>query len=608
MTYASQPREMPPKHMNGGNYGNEYRSPVTAEEYHSLMDNALRGKRLDEAWQVLERMQADGVKADKYAVSRTLMKTLSDSREHRKIYRSIALVERFVESQPEDADEVLFNSLLDACSRIQDVGRLEMTLTKMKEYGVAPSAVTLGILVKAFGRVGDMDRVLDVWKKMHHQHIVANAVTYGCMIDACVKCGNLQMAQDVFNELKRMKKHRNTIIYTTLIKGFGASKDKESALNLFQEMQDEGVPCNTITYNSVIDACVRCHDLQKAVEVFDAMLHRAAMNPKEKIEPDLITYSTMIKGYCHVGDLDRALDLSRQLDDRSLQADELVYNTLLDGCVRTNDLNTGVGLFEEMCTKQSSKLRNRLTPSAITFSILVRLYRRSGYQEEQAVAAVAHLFQAHGLPLREDNSGFRDQNDQRRGGNNPTGWSKGKGKGGGGPGMGPGGGFRKGGGKGAGYAQQQFSGWDESANSNMWSQHPAHFTNSPNGNDPVVQQAMSRGGGWNQGGKGAGGMNGMYGEPHHQGYVHGYDSYGATQYADYHHAGAAPPAAPGPGMGGPAHGYGPHGAHPNHMGPAYLMNHNVGGYGIMYGEEQRPEYMDWTPPGTPEQYASYPGY
>eukprot|EP00397_Hematodinium_sp_SG-2012_P033289 GEMP01035550.1.p1 GENE.GEMP01035550.1~~GEMP01035550.1.p1 ORF type:complete len:566 (+),score=69.42 GEMP01035550.1:49-1746(+) len=565
---------MPPKNLaNGGLYASEFRNPVTTEEYHSLMDNALRGKRLDEAWQVLELMQQDGVKADKYAVSRCLMKTLSDSREHRKIYRAIALVERFVQSQPADADEVLFNSLLDACSRIQDVGRLEMTLQKMKEYGVAPSAVTLGILVKAFGRVGDMERVLDVWKKMHHQHIVANAVTYGCMIDACVKCGNLQMAQDVFQELKRMKKHRNTIIYTTLIKGFGASKDKDSALNLFREMQDEGVPCNTITYNSVIDACVRCHDLQRAVEVFDSMTQRAQLNPKEKLEPDLITYSTMIKGYCHVGDLDRALDLSRQLDDRSLQPDELVYNTLLDGCVRTNDLNTGVGLFEEMCTKQNSK--NRLTPSAITFSILVRLYRRSGYQEEQAVAAVAHLFQAHGLPLRED-TGFRDHSDTRR-----TPW-KGKGKGS----------MRKGGKQPNPHAAHNYPIWEEPGHddrlsplryspggggiapgttgagersdltkeaqvSSFWSQPSVHaFTNSPSGNDPVVQQAMTRG------------------SPHT--WSAAYD--GSTSgYQDY--SGMAPPPAP-PGTS---------------AGPMYPIF------------DERPEYMDWTP-RTPEQYASYPGY
>lgn len=549
---------MPPKHLTNG-----FQSPVTAEEYHILMDDALRGKRLDEAWQVLELMQQDRVRADKYAVSRCLMKTLSDCRDHRKICRAISLVERFVQSQPSDADEVLFNSLLDACSRIQDVGRLELTLQRMTDYGVVPSAVTLGILVKAFGRVGDMDRVLEVWKSMHHKHIVANAVTYGCMIDACVKCGNLQMARGVFQDLKRMNKHRNTIIYTTLIKGFGAAKDLESVMNLFREMQDEGVPCNTITYNSVIDACVRCHDMQRAVEVFDGMVQKTQMNPKEKVEPDLITYSTMIKGYCHVGDLDRALDLSRQLDDRSLQADELVYNTLLDGCVRTNDLNTGVGLFEEMCTKQCSD--KRLTPSAITFSILVRLYRRSGYQEEQAVSAVAHLFQAHGLPLRED-TGVRDPSDTRLW--RSRAW-KGKGKGA----------MRKGKNSMMPLAPltpapdvnyEQDGPMGGKADHNRWGHqwiiqeqtqketHPSlwshQHTQAFPGNDPSLDpMAMN--------------MTHTRGAP--------------PWHADRYYGEFVPPPGPAPG----------------HMAAAYPS----------FDERPNSEYMDWAP-RTPEQYASYPGY
>ena len=36
------------------------------------------------------------------------------------------------------------------------------------------------------------------------------------------------------------------------------------------------------------------------------------------------------------------------MTERRLPCDELVYNTLLDGCVRSSDLNTGIGLFGEM--------------------------------------------------------------------------------------------------------------------------------------------------------------------------------------------------------------------------------------------------------------------
>lgn len=69
-----------------------------------------------------------------------------------KIYRGINIVNIFIEKQKADADEVLFNSLLDACSLVKDTDKLEATFQKMCEYGTEKSSVTLGIMVKAYGQ------------------------------------------------------------------------------------------------------------------------------------------------------------------------------------------------------------------------------------------------------------------------------------------------------------------------------------------------------------------------------------------------------------------------------------------------------------------------
>merc|ERR1719272_1261153 len=204
------------------------------------------------------------------------------------------------------------------------------------------------------------------------------------MIDACVKCGHLSTAVDIFSGMKEAGKHRNTILYTTLIKGYGLDKDLKSALDLFREMPGQGVPYNTITYNSIIDACVKGGDLTTA----EGLLHEI-IAPTSALEPDLITFSTLLKGYCHIGDLDKALQLAECIKQRGLRCDELVYNTLMDGCVKANDVTAGVGLFEEM-------VNCGMRPSAITHSILTRLYQRAGY-EEDAGEAVAQLCQHHGI-------------------------------------------------------------------------------------------------------------------------------------------------------------------------------------------------------------------
>jgi len=351
----------------------------------SMLEELVRRRGVDEAWNALAEMQRQNQTTDKFTVSRMLMKTVGDGRcrlNPARVYRGIDLVEKFIEMQPKDVDEVLFNALLDTCCRLKDLTRLEATMQRMRDLKVSPSPVTLGILVKTYGQAGDLQKVLQVWTEMEKQRSQANAVTYGCMIDACVKCGHLEKAVEIFKGMRDVGKHRNTILYTTLIKGYGLEKDLPSALALFREMPSEEVPYNTITYNSIIDACIKCGDLATAEQLL-----REMVAPDSPLEPDLITFSTLLKGYCHIGDIDKALQVAEAIKHRGLRKDELVYNTLMDGCVKANDITAGVGLFEEMVQQQ-------MRPSAITHSILVRLYQRAGYEEE-AGEAVAQLYAHH---------------------------------------------------------------------------------------------------------------------------------------------------------------------------------------------------------------------
>lgn len=379
----------------------------------SPLEELMRRRGVDEAWNALEEMQRAGLPTNRFTVSRMLMRTLADARKFwdpTKIQRSVSLVERFMQLQPEEADEILFNALLDTHCRMKDAAGLEATLRRMHELNIEPSHVTLGILVKAYGQACDIKSVLRLWDEMVAQRQQANAVTYGCMINACVRCGQTEKAVEIFNEMKQLRKHCNTILYTTLIKGYGNEKDLKSALALFREMREEGVPYNTIAYNSIIDVCIKCSDLQTAEDIFREMLA-----PQSNVPPDLITYSTLLKGYCHVGNLDKALQVAETIKACGLKCDELVYNTLMDGCVKANDLSAGVGLFAEM-------MQSGMKPSSITHSIFMRLYQRNGYKGN-ASEAVAQLYQHHGLerptslekPLR--SRGIKTGKNQRGGSN-----------------------------------------------------------------------------------------------------------------------------------------------------------------------------------------------
>ena len=88
-----------------------------------------------------------------------------------------------------------------------------------------------------------------------------------------------------------------------------------------------------------------------------------------------------MRGYSHIGEVHKALALSKELKARGLKCDEIMppgpswavftalrrYNSLIDGCAKARKLPEGLAVFEEM-------LQAKVQPSNITFSILVKLH------------------------------------------------------------------------------------------------------------------------------------------------------------------------------------------------------------------------------------------
>ena len=355
----------------------------------SYLNTIIKNQGLDDAWSAMEVMMNNNDYPDKFTVSRMIARTVRQRLTRASlpsVYRGLNLCLRFIEKEC-DVDEVLFNAMLDTCCRLKDIGQLELTMERMAACDVKPTAVTLGILVKTYGKSRDLAKVLQVWEDMKEQRRQANDVTFGCMIDACVTCGDQSKALEVFEELKLQGRHRNVCFYTTLIKGFGFERDLPKAMQLFHEMKQERVPYNTICFNSLIDVCVKCEDMATAEMVLAEMVNINRYN--KKVTPDLITFSTIMKGHCHCLDLGKALAYFQDIKMRNIRPDEMLFNTLMDGCARAGELHFCEQFLEEM-------MMSGLKPSQISHSIVHRLFQRVCGPEE-GNARVAALYQRLGV-------------------------------------------------------------------------------------------------------------------------------------------------------------------------------------------------------------------
>merc|ERR1719506_2382592 len=108
------------------------------------------------------------------------------------------------------------------------------------------------------------------------------------------------------------------------------------------------------------------------------------------VEPDIITYSTIVKGYCLEGDVDRAFSVLEDMkSDDKFAPDEIMYNSILDGCAKQHRVDDALRLLDEM------KLTG-VIPSNYTLSILVKLLGHAR-RLSQAFKLVEELSQKHGF-------------------------------------------------------------------------------------------------------------------------------------------------------------------------------------------------------------------
>ena len=243
--------------------------------YNSLIDVCVRCEQMNQAWYFLSEMRDNNIIPDNFTYS-TIIKGIRATScssgpitNQNDLEKAFSLLELMKKQNQVKPDEILYNCLIDACVRFNDVHRAVAIFHEMQISGVKPSSVTYGILIKAYGYANQLDNAFHVFYRMKESDLIPNNVTYGCLIDACVKNGKIERATEVFESMKRDSVPINTIIYTTMIKGYAKCFKLDKAIEIYNTMKrDEKNLPNNVTFNSLMDCCIRCNNIYEAGKIF----------------------------------------------------------------------------------------------------------------------------------------------------------------------------------------------------------------------------------------------------------------------------------------------------------------------------------------------------
>ena len=241
-------------------------------------------------------------------------------------------------------------------------------------------------MIKGFGQVYQLDKAFSVFDEMITNNITPNEIIYGVLLNACVKSSNISKVTQVYQDILKRNIEMNVILYTTLIKAYSKVKDLISAIEIYNTMiKDSKIEKNIVSHNAMLDCCVECNKIDKMNEIYE-QIKVSAIEDENHPQPDLITYSTVIKGYCRVKDMTQVFKIYDYLKSREdFKLDEVVYNSLLDGCAKTGSIEKASLIYNDMKSKNINR-------SNVTYSILIKLYSNSR-QEEKALSLLEEMFQ-----------------------------------------------------------------------------------------------------------------------------------------------------------------------------------------------------------------------
>lgn len=344
-----------------------------ATSYHGLLEEHVSAGDHRGAWRLVTKMQINGA-SPCWTTCSILLNTTTESIE------SVSRVLLLADAIEAPMTDTFFMALAEVCIRVGRLDFLSKQIDKLERHGIQScfSVESYSVLIKAYGEVHDMKRVWDLWNKLHSEQVLLTSAVVSLMVGVLVGSGQSTEAWRLIKGLegydeaglliKGAENVLNNDIYSNVLKGFASAQQTEKAMKLYKEMKSMQIQPNKEAFDAILHAFAQRGSMEQVPALMEDM--------KEAALPDVETYSTLVKGFCNAGSLDRALKIFKGMKVREkCSPGEVVYNELLGGCIKESRPDEALELLGEMRTTE-------VAPTSHNLGLLVKLLARCSRLDE----------------------------------------------------------------------------------------------------------------------------------------------------------------------------------------------------------------------------------
>ncbi|KAL6504024.1 hypothetical protein OROGR_025947 [Orobanche gracilis] len=227
-------------------------------------------------------------------------------------------------------------------------------LALMRHDRVVLDSPILKLILDAFIRSGKYDSALEVLDYVERELIDASCLSpdvYSPVLVALVRKNQISIALSIFLKLLNSSTVGNSVVIpdaiacNELFVGLKKSGMKEEFRQVFRQLRGTRLyPLDRWGYNICIHTLGSWGDLNTALSLFKEMKAKSGL-----FDPDLCTYNSLIHVLCLLGKMKDALIVWEELKNSSgHEPDAFTYRILIQGCSKSYRINDAMKIFGEM--------------------------------------------------------------------------------------------------------------------------------------------------------------------------------------------------------------------------------------------------------------------
>ena len=232
--------------------------------------------------------------------------------------------------------------------------RGEQLIRWMYESGIKPNAYTYSELLALLGDCNEWERVLGHYNEMLQSSSRENSragvpkpnmYIFSLTMNAVAQAGQHKVVREVLDEMIQRDIKPNAMVLVSLLSIYEKKHEGERALALFRYFQELGYPAkmNIYVYNVLLSALSKSEKVNRVQDVFEELCSK-----EEAIEPDRVTYETLITAHAHVGDFKKADEMFTEMCRRGFDPTDYAYAARIKAYAKNNLWRESVSILREV--------------------------------------------------------------------------------------------------------------------------------------------------------------------------------------------------------------------------------------------------------------------